>query len=388
MAQVNDHVIRVEEFERSYVQVLLQTGQNDSQTSRYAHLNFLIDEQLWYEEALQRNLFSDSLLFEFTELTRKHAIGGRYYEIELVEQLPELTDLEIRQAFARYKQPVMARHLFFRNEQAAHAAYERLRAGHSFLDEAQRTYQTEIFDSTAGWLGEIRYFQVDDAFAEAAFALSIDSFSRPVRTRQGWHIIKVEDQSRAPILTESEFQSRKKGLTDLLHLRKRRLEGDHFVRSFMQTRKVQVNPEAIRSLGAALGRIMPSSMDLDPAFDTAALMLTPETPLATFLMDGKLQTFTAGDYFFWLPKLPLSEATSNPAASVGRAIRNEAFALAGSELGLDDDAMVHREVDRSIRAYLANSMRQTNPDTTLIEALRAVASIRVDTMLFHQIMID
>lgn len=388
LAHVNGHPITVENFERSYVHVLIQSGQNDTPEARYDHLDLLIEEYLWYEEALRRNLNSDSLLSEFTELALKRAVGGRYYEIEFLERLPQLTEPEIRQAFARYKQPVLVRHLFYRNEADAHTAHVRLEAGTPFLDEAQAAFKTENFDSTAGWLGEIRYFQVDDAFAEAAFALSVGQYSDPVRSRQGWHIIKVEDRLRTPIIAESEFQNRKDGIAGLLRIRRRRLEGDRFVRTFMENRNVQINAEGIRSLRAALGRITNTSVSLDDTYDTAALPLTPETPLATFTLNGSKQTFTGDDYFFWFPELPFSEVGSNPAASLGRALRNEALALAGLELGLTKDPIVQKDIASSTRTYLANSMRQLQPDSTLLIALRSTSSIRVDTMLFQKIMVD
>lgn len=386
LADVNDYRITVGEFERSYVQTLISTGQNDTFEERFTHLDHLIEEYLWYEEALRRNLDSDSVVSQYRDLALKRAVGGRYYEMEFVETLPPLSEEEVRQAFAHYKQPVLARHLFYRSELEANASYARLLDGTSFLEEAQRIYQTSFFDSTAGWLGEIRYFQVDDAFAESAFALAVDSFSSPVRSRQGWHIIKVEDRLTMPILTESEFQTRKGGIASLLRIRKRRLEGDQFVRRFMSSLEVQVVPEGVRSLAAALDRLTNTSITLAPSFDTAPLPLTPDTPLASFTLNGTIHTFTADNYFFWLPELPLSEVTSNPPASVGRAIRNEAFALAGSDLNLENDEIVLEDLATSTRTYLANSVRQIEPDSTLITALRFNASIHVDTTLFLQIM--
>lgn len=388
MAHINGHVITVGDFERSYVHALIQSGENDTPEARYNHLDLLIEEHLWYEEALRRNLDSDSLLARFTELALKRAIGGRYYELAFLEQLPQLTEAEIRQAFARYKQPVMVRHLFYRNGADARSAHARLTAGTSFLDEAQVAFRTEIFDSTAGWLGKIQYFQVDDAFAEAAFALSVGQYSDPVRSRQGWHIIKVEDRVYAPVITESEFQSRKDGIAGLLRIRRRRLDGDRFIRTFMENRNVQINADGIRSLQAALGRITNTSISLNDIYDTAALPLASGTPLATFSLNGATRTFTGDDYFFWLPELPFSEVTSNPAASLGRALRNETLALAGMELGLITDRVVQEDIAHSARVYLANSLRQLQPDSTLMTALQSVASIRVDTLLFQQIMIN
>jgi len=383
---VNGHLITVGEFERSYVQALISTGQNDTSQGRYTHLNALIEEHLWYQEALRRNLNSDSLSSDFRNLALKRAVGGRYYELEFIDQLPPLTESEIRQAFVHYKQPIIARHLFYRNELEAHASYERLIAGESFLEEAQHTYQTEQFDSTAGWLGEVRYFQVDDAFAEATFILPVDSFSSPIRTRQGWHIVKVEDRLSTPILSESEFQTRRGGIASLLRIRKRRLEGDRFIRGFMERLEVQVIPDGVRSLIVALGRIMTTTVSPDHFFDAPPLPLTPETPLATFKVKGEILTFTATDYFFWFPELPLSEATSNPSASLGRALRNEALALAGIDRGLDKDPVVQDDLVHSMKTYLADFIRQVESDSTLIHAIRSSATIRVDTTLFHEIM--
>ena len=392
LADVNGYSITVGEFERSYVDVLIRSGQNDTPGARYGHLNTLIEDQLWYEEALRRELDADTSLAFYTDLARKRALGGRYYELEFLERLPQPTETEIRQAFARYKQPAIARHLFYGNETEANAAYARLRTGTSFIDEAQICFQTVTFDSTAGWLGEIRYFQVDDAFAEAAFSLATGSFSAPVRSRQGWHIIKIEDRITTPIITESEFQNRRAGIASLMRIRKRRLEGDRFVRTFMENRNVRVDPQGIRALDAALARIerrvSGAPVTLDDDYDTPAPPLASTTPLATFIMNDTVQTFTAEDYFFWFSELPFREARSRPAASIGRAVRNEAFALAGMDANLEGDAIVQRDVEYYTRTYLANSVRQLDPDSTLIDALHSSASIRIDSLLFDQVMIQ
>ena len=392
LADVNGYSITVGEFERSYVDLLIRSGQNDTPQSRYNHLSTLIEDQLWYEEALRRELDADTSLAVFIDLAQKRALGGRYYEVEFLEQLPQPTETEIRQAFARYKQPIIARHLFYRDELEANAAYTRLKAGQSFIDEAQTCFQTVNFDSTAGWLGEVRYFQVDDAFAEAAFSLAVGSFSAPVRSRQGWHIIKIEDRIATPIITESEFQNRKDGIASLLRVRKRRLEGDRFVRTFMENRNVLIDPQGLRALDAALARIerrvSSDPITLDDDYDVPAPLLTSMTPLATFTVNETEQTFTAEDYFFWFPELPFGEARSRPAASIGRAVRNEAFALAGTDANLEKDAIVQRDVEYYTRTYLANSMRQLDLDSTLMDALRISASISIDSLLFDQIMVQ
>ena len=390
LARVNSRVISIVDFERSYVNALLQSGVNDTPEGRWTHIDQLIDDQLLYEEAIRRGMDQDSITQGFDELTFKKALGGRYFEQAFLEHLPPLDEAAVRQAYARYKQPVFARHLVYRSEEEAQAAYQRLEAGRPFLEEAQDCFQTSEFDSLAGYLGEVRYFQVDDAFAEAAFALERGSWSSPVRGRHGFHIIMVEDRIAAPILTESDFQMRRNGMASLLRMRIRRLEGDRFVRSFMQDLDVQVDPSGIRSLQRALERMEARTgnapVSVDDADDAGAQELAPETVLATYIQEGKEHTFTAQDYAFWLPDLPFAEAVSRTGASVGRALRNEAFASAGQYTGLGDSKEVREDVEAERRIFLSRQLWRQQQDSSLVRQLRSRASIRVDSTLFNQIM--
>ena len=390
LARVNAHIITVGDFERSYVNVLLQSGANDSPDNRWDHLERLLDDYLLYEEALRHGLGDDSLTIGFEELALGKALGGRYYEQALLQTLPLVDEPAVRRAYARFKQPIIARHLLYRSMDEADAAYARLLAGRSFLAEAQDCFQTTEFDSLAGYLGEVRYFQVDDAFAEAAFALAVGHYSAPVRGRHGYHIILVEDRFAAPILTESDYQMRRLGLASLLRLRQRRLHGDRFVRSFMESLDVRVESEGIRVLQEALNRLelrtggAPVVIGNDDSRSRS--VLSPETPLATYWQSGSQYVFTAEDYSFWLPDLPFKEAVNKTAASVGRALRNEAFARAGRNAGLENSRQVVSDMDAERRVFLAARMRAQSTSTALAPLLRKQAAISVDSVLFSQIM--
>ncbi len=442
VATVNGAVLSVADFEGTYVAFLINTGANDTPRNRHRHLNGLIDTYLLAEEARRRGLDRDSAFLAFEARALKKAVGGRFYETAFLATLPPLSDADVRRAFARSKQQVVVRHLFYRNEAEAQAAYERLQAGRDFVDEAQDCYGTAAYDSLAGYLGPIRYFQMDDAFAEAAFGLDLGQYTPPVRSRFGFHIIRVEDRILNPILTESEYQTRRAGIASQLRLRKRRLEGDRFVRGYMEDLDVQVNPEGIRALALALQdlehRVTPEPLSMAPDVELAVLDLgalraafVPETPLATYRIAGETRTFTARDYYFWLEDLPFAEARHRTAASVGRALRNEVFAQAGIARGLGDEAPVRREVENQSRIYLAGALqaqlrqeaaeappdeaflreayermgrprqqgsfeeRKTElartlgplvPEFYLLKDLRGGATVDVDTLLFEQIM--
>ncbi len=391
LATADGYAITVGEFERSYAQLLTSTGANDTEQARHAHLDRLIEDQQLYREAVRQGLDRDTIAEAFENRARKRVLGGRFYEEALLKSLPPLTDKEVRRAFLHHKQPVIARHLLYASEENAEAAHARLKAGRPFLEEAQDCFDTVQFDSAAGFLGTIRYFQVDDAVAEAAFDLDVGTFSQPIRGRQGYYIIRVEDRLRAPIITESDYRIHKPGIASLLRLRRRRLLGDRFVRSFMEQLDVEVNPEGIRALGFALRRleqrVEPDGIDLARGDQAPPIPLNPDFPLATYRQDGRQHVFTASDYFFWLPELPFAEATHRTAASVGRALRNEAFARAGDLAGLSGSRLVEADLESDMRSFTAARLRARGLDSALTAAaLTNPLSIHVDSVLFRQIM--
>lgn len=364
LATVDAAVISVDDFNRSYAGFLLATGANDTRANRHRHLESLIDTYLLAAEARRRGLADDEAFRRYETRLRRKALGGRFYETAFLDSLPPPTDEEVRRAFVNQKSRVVVRHLLYPTEAEARAASDRLRHGADFFEEARRAYHLPAVDSSAGFLGPVKYFMMDDAFAEAAFALPVDSLSGPVRSRYGYHLIRVEERVHPALITEDEYQYRRRGLASQVRLRKMRLEGDRFVRSFMEERDVHVEADAVRALAQALASVaddvapepVPVAGGMEVvALPTAALTdaLTPETVLATYAFGGERLAFTAGDYYFWLPDLPFEEARHRTAASVGRALRNEVLARAGEAAGLARDPGVAHEVAYHGRLHLA-----------------------------------
>ncbi|GAB5536632.1 MAG: hypothetical protein Rubg2KO_28810 [Rubricoccaceae bacterium] len=364
VATVDGLAMTQDDVLRSYIDYLITTGQNDTEALRERHVEALIDAYLLGAEAERRGLATDSALQVDAERTRRRFVGARFYEMSAVDTLSELTDEEVAAAFALGKEQRVVRQLFYRNAVKAQQAYVRLQSGRSFLEEAMDLYATD--DSSAGSLGAVSYWQLDDAFAEAAFSTPVGTYSEPVRSRMGVHIILVEDRIRSPLMTESEFERRRKGLESQMRLRRRRLEGDTFVRTFMEARNVAVNRPALEALAEALSRIEDQALpDAQQGRQTFTLSnkqdvleaLSPSTPLATFELDGQAETFTLADYVFWLDDLPVDEAKNRTGASLGRALRNEALARAGEAAGIGEEATVRHELERLQRLRLADALR-------------------------------
>ncbi len=403
VAHVGQIDLTVSWFDQTYVNFLIQSGRNDTIENRYAHLENLIDAILLSGEAEGFGLTETPGYKRFRERKHLQLLAARYFEWAFLRQLPAPTDAEVRQAFVRWNTQAVVRHLFYANKTEADAAYKRLRLGGNFLEEARRTYGLSEIDSSAGYLGPIRYYNVDDAFAEAAFELSPGAYSEPIRSRFGYHIIRLEDMIRNPLLTESDYQTRRAGIESKFRLRRRRIEGDRFVRTFMEAKNVIVAPQAIAALQSML-KDFAIDVNRRPTIQTARqegfemdslrLNLNPSTILATYTDRRKNREFTAGDYVLWLDALPFQEALNRTAASVGRAMRNQLLADAALERGLDDRKvfdLLERDLleERSRRVVrFLKDQEYTDVDSTLLEGVfdgKGLGSQQFFTTDFEQI---
>lgn len=364
---VNGRPITLTRFKHSYLQHLLKTGRNDTRRNREAHLDNLAATFLLADEARRRGFDHENDFLAFKNRQLKLAVGARYFEKAFAKSLPPLTEEETREAFRRSKEKVALRHLFFRDPEEALKAYRRLENGEDFLTPANEVFQTASFDSTAGYLGFASYWELDDAVALAAYELPVGSYSRPVRSKFGWHILRVEDRLVNPVLTESEFQVRRSGIEAMARIRRNRVEGDEFIRRMMDGVNVSVNPEGVRLAEEAIEAVLKGREDQEKSPPPVSLSesevafiretLDPNTPLMTFTVDGQRHTFTAGDLQAWLPELSYVELRDHPVAAVERALRNEVLALKGFDSGLETDPGVQETLQFLTTTYLARRLR-------------------------------
>ncbi|NNE71433.1 MAG: peptidylprolyl isomerase, partial [Rhodothermales bacterium] len=272
LARVGDSTITVARFNRSYLQYLLASGSNDTPIARRAHLDRLIQERLLAEEARKTGIGTGSEYEAHLERHRLMAAGARYFEREYAEMLPALSQADVRDAYEKSQQTLVLRQLFFRDPEMARAAYAQLDQGRDFVELANEVFNTAEYDTLAGFLGEATYWQMDDAVAEAVFDLPVGTPSPPVRSEHGWHIVRVEQRLRNPLLIEEDFLRRRESIEGRARIRRNRLQGDAWVRDLMRGLDVTVNEPGMRLLARAVAEVTGA----DPPDENA-----PPQPLLT-----------------------------------------------------------------------------------------------------------
>jgi len=131
---------------------------------------------------------------------------SRYYELRALRDVffqqeirDNITDEAAQQLYderigsAQGEPEVRARHILVETEDEAKAVIQKLNDGADFAELAKEE-STGPSASNGGDLGFFSKEQMVTPFAEAAFAMETGEISEPVKSRFGWHVIKVEEK--------------------------------------------------------------------------------------------------------------------------------------------------------------------------------------------------
>ena len=124
------------------------------------------------------------------------------------EIAPTLTDEAIKARYDRDfankpgEEEVRASHILVADEDKAKAIIAELKGGATFGDVAKKNSTDPSAAQNGGDLGFFKKNDMLPEFSEAAFALQPGQITQtPVKTRFGWHVIKLEEKRTAPALS-------------------------------------------------------------------------------------------------------------------------------------------------------------------------------------------
>jgi peptidyl-prolyl cis-trans isomerase C len=168
----------------------------------------LIDLKLLAEEGRRRNLQDDAgvraEVAKFEEQAIREALLDQFLKERVTEDEIKKRYDEMVKAY-QPEAEIRARHILVAEEATAKEIIAELEGGADFIELAK----TKSIDAAAAQQGgDLGYFvkeQMVPEFADAAFALQVGEYTKqPVKTRFGWHIIKVEDKRNKPPPTLEE----------------------------------------------------------------------------------------------------------------------------------------------------------------------------------------
>ncbi len=216
-------------------------------------LDELIKKELLYQEATKRGLDKDPEFVRKLEEFRKLTLIGQLLEKE-IEAKSKVTEQDVQKYYEAHKDElssvsqIKASHILVKTEGEAKKVLERLKKGENFASIAKKS---SIDPGSAANGGDLGYFspgQMVPEFESAAMKLKVGEISsEPVKTKFGYHIIKVTDKKKGKPV---EFEKIKKMLYQRLSAEKQREFFDSYIENLKKTYKVEINREAVSKLSA------------------------------------------------------------------------------------------------------------------------------------------
>lgn len=221
IAVVGSYQITLSDFEERYGDYLISTSIKDNIITRRAILENMINE-------LVLKNFDDNLLINSNpeyhkeiHWSEKQTVLAFLKDREVYAKI-NVSDEEIRDAFYKSKEKIAARHLFAESEEDANSLFQLIQIGADFKDLAKQVFTDSILANNGGYLGYFSWGDMDPNFENAAYSLKVGEISKPVKTKYGYSIVKLEDRVPNPLLTEDEFLRKKPHMERIVRIRKKK----------------------------------------------------------------------------------------------------------------------------------------------------------------------
>lgn len=251
LALVGKKVITAEDFITSYKDKLTRIGLTDNGETRISYLMNLVSDELLIAEARNRGLDKTTpAKKEYKRIRLQELLNA--YSLKHISPAINITEDDLKELFAKFNTKIKVSHLYTPIREKSDSLYNELMNGKKFEDLAKEKFESPELRNNGGSLGYISIDEMDPAFEKTAYSIHIGEISKPVKTVQGYSIIKVDDIKSNPLLTENEFLKAHDKLKAFARKRAFEEASKQFSRSLNKELKVKLNDEIVTKIFNAL----------------------------------------------------------------------------------------------------------------------------------------
>lgn len=212
LAYVNGEPVTVDQVEASFA----ESHQGHSaflagQGAVRELLEKVIDKQLLLQEAKRVGMDTDPQVDHAVERLRSVRAAERFYRDKVTDQVT-ISDEAVAEAYKRIGDRFQARHILVATREAAENVLSRVKSGADFGAVAVEVSQANTA-SKGGYLGVIRFGQLEPELEEKLWPLQSGEVSEPFETSEGWNLLYVVERKSAEELPPLEkVQPQLKGI--------------------------------------------------------------------------------------------------------------------------------------------------------------------------------
>ena len=210
-------------------------------------LDDVINRKLLYREALKRKLDKDKdVKKKIRDMTEQILINEIL--IKEVKEKVKVSEEEMKQYYESHKdefqepEEIRARHILVDTEEEAKEIADLISKGSDFSTLAKERSKCPSKDR-GGDLGFFGRGRMDPEFEKVAFNLKVGEVSGIVKTRFGYHIIKLEEKKPARL---KDYSAVKDLIRQRLTTQKNKERSDAFIQELRNKSKIIIHKELLK----------------------------------------------------------------------------------------------------------------------------------------------
>lgn len=195
VAKVNGKVLTEADLRLAEAEVGSDLGTLSGAQRRYVLVEYLIENQLFADAAEAQKMGAGPGFDERMAYWKRRALRDAYFEQAVKSQVGEgaaKTYYDDQVKGIKPEEEVQARHILVETEDKAKELADKIKGGADFAQLAKENSKDPGSKDEGGMLGFFSRGQMVPQFEEAAFKLKAGEISAPVKSKFGWHIIKLE----------------------------------------------------------------------------------------------------------------------------------------------------------------------------------------------------
>lgn len=251
LAKAGKAEITKEDFFREFNRVPeWAKGRFQTEEGKKQFLEEIIKKELIYQDAKKKGLQRDEKLKAEVEELEKMTLIKAVLEKE-VEEKARLDPKEVREFYDKHPDEfrigseVRASHILVDSEEDAKNILQRIQRGESFSVLAEKFSRDKASAKNGGDLGFFGRGRMVPEFERVAFSLKAGEVSNPVRTRFGYHIIKVTDRKEGKL---GDFEEVKDAIARRVAMEKQKDIFDSFIGKLKKEYKTEIYEIQLKAL--------------------------------------------------------------------------------------------------------------------------------------------
>lgn len=251
VAEFLNEKITLLEFNYAYMDIIKNPKNFDSKEMREEFLDKLIESRLLARNA-GKNLSEDDLFTKYKIKAYQNKSIRDIHYLNAIKPKIKITEKDIEDAYQFTQEERRISHLFFKNKKSADSVYNLLLKGESFETNAKAVFKDSALAQSGGDLGWVYWDQLEMDLAENAFKTKTGEFSKPVKSHFGYHIIKVTDFKKKPLITRQEYVVHRRKAAMLLEFKIGEKLSDEYIDKLLGKAKITIYPEVLKVVDESL----------------------------------------------------------------------------------------------------------------------------------------